>query len=73
MSNDLTVKYNNHSSQGIIFHQKVKTAHVFSMYFLKEEEEKKRQKLKGRKERDKERKERERGRKGKRKEGRKER
>lgn len=34
VSSDLTVKYSNNSSKGIIFQQKVETARVFSKHFF---------------------------------------
>ena len=60
VSSDLTVKYSNNSSKGIIFQQKVKAAHVFSKHFFEtgRGKEKKKVKMKERKkERRKERKE----------------
>ena len=72
VNSDLTVKYSNNSSKGIIFQQKVETARVFSKLFFEtgRGKEKKKVKMKERKkERRKEKKEE--GRKWERKEGRK--
>lgn len=72
MNSDLTIKYSNNSSKGIIFQQKVETARVFSKRFFEtgRGKEKKKVKMKERKkERRKEKKEE--GRKWERKEGRK--
>lgn len=51
MNSDLTVKYSNNSSKGIIFQQKVETARVFSKRFFEtgRGKEKKKVKMKERK------------------------